>query len=354
MRKLVLPAAAALLPAPVAGCGNGGTPAGGGAAAAATPAQIEDAGSLALVRAHQIASMRLYEKGRVGQAAKHAGHPTEEIFVSLARKLRSRDATLTAELRNALKKTNDLILENAPPGVVRVAYDEAREPLDRAETLLVPQAVRGTAAFRAQTIANLLEKVEQEYGEAIEADRIGKEIQYQNAWGALEMATQRFSGGRSAFGEEAARIDGYLAALHRALPGVETPHHPAPKETVGEAVDGAVAALAEVAGAEVASDPLSEVRKTAELLAVVRSKYAAGKRQEAEELATEAYLEHFEKAEPELGKRDRELMEKLEMLLATKLRSETKAGAPEATVDALIERALGALDRAEAVLKDGG
>lgn len=344
----------ALTTALATGCGEKSEDGGGSEGDQATPAQVEDAGQLAMIRAHQTASLRLYEMGQAARAEKHAGHPAEEIFFSLSRTLRSRDAALTAELRASLKESNDLVREGAPEAELKASLEEGWELLERAEASLVPDSVRESPAFRARVIADLLEKVEEEYAEAYGAGGIENEIEYQDAWGALDVAGDELAAARSDFGGEADEIEEQLDDLRAALPGVEPPARAASTETIEQAVDGAVAELNVVAGVETAGrDPVAELGEVRALLTDARTAYDEGKRDEAQELVSEAYLEHFEKVEPALLERDRDLMESLEVLISTELRNAIKAGAPRAKVNALTRQALAGLDQAERVLQEG-
>lgn len=237
----------ALLVAVAAGCGDESDGSGEATTAAASE-QVEDAAQLAMIRAHQIASLRLYEKGQIARAAKHAGHPAEEIFFALSRTLRSKDAALTADLREALGRSTDLVLASAPLAEVEASFEQAWQVLDRAEASLVPDDVRGTATFRAQTIASLLGTVGGEYAEAVDGGRVAEEIEYQDAWGALTVAGSRFSAVRGELADRAAGIATHLADLRGKLPGVESPPRPAGPEKVQRSVDAAVDELNEVAG----------------------------------------------------------------------------------------------------------
>lgn len=233
----------------LAGCGNDDEGGKTASTAKASAGQIEQAGQLAMIRAHQIASESLYEKGQVAKSAKHAGHPVEEVFFALSRTLRSKDAALTADLRTALKRPNDVIYAREPAAKLKTAYKDAGREVERAEATLVPEAMRDTTAFRAQVIANLLETVHHEYSEAVVNGTLKMELEYQDAWGALKVADARFAAARAEFGDQASEIERNLHELNHLLPGVEPPARLATPEAVGVAVDGAVAALNEVAQA---------------------------------------------------------------------------------------------------------
>jgi hypothetical protein len=70
----------------------------------------------------------------------------------------------------------------------------------------------------------------------------------------------------------------------------------------------------------------------------------------AEELVTDAYLEHFELVEPPLEEADPELNEELEVLIREELGGAVAAGEPEANVKKLVNETHSGLDEAEAIL----
>jgi hypothetical protein len=78
--------------------------------------------------------------------------------------------------------------------------------------------------------------------------------------------------------------------------------------------------------------------------------YKAGDAEQAEELVSTAYLEHFEVVEGPLEEADEELNEELEELIREEITGEIESGAPVKDVQALVAEAQAGLDQAEAVL----
>lgn len=338
----------------LAGCGGGGGEAGSAAAKPPAPEQVQDGASLGMVRAHQTVSLRLYEAGQRGQAVKHAGHPTEELFFGIARTLRSKDAALTADLRKALRKPVDLIYASVPATELEAAFGQAWSMLDLAEASLVPTETLASTGYQAQVVGRLLETAEAEYGEAVQGTQIVKRVEYQDAWAALEEAHRRFHGVRNELDHGAAAdVERRFEELETMLPGMEAPRRAAPQESLANAVDAAVAALAVASGVEVVADPVAEIEAVAQLLDEAGRAYAAGDRAGAEETVAEAYLEHFELIEAPLAEQDPRLMERLEVLIATTLRDRIKAKAPVPEVARLVAEAKQNLARAEKLLAAG-
>lgn len=74
----------------------------------------------------------------------------------------------------------------------------------------------------------------------------------------------------------------------------------------------------------------------------------------AEQLAGDAYLEHFELVEGPLEEADAELNEELEELIREELRAAIVDGEPVADVQDLVEEADAGLDEAEQILEQAG
>lgn len=330
------------------GCGG---EAGDVAAKPPPPEQVQDGASLGMVRAHQTISLLLYEGGQRGQAVKHAGHPTEELYFGIARALRSKDAALTADLRRALRKPVDLIYARAPAGDVEAAFTQAWAMLDRAEASLVPAETLASSGYQALLIGRLLETAGAEYGEAVEGTTIVKQIEYQDAWAALEEAHRRFHSLLPVLDRgDAADVEQRFEELQGALPGMEAPRRATPKESLGNTIDEAVSALAVASRVKVTVDPVAEIEAVAKLLDEAGRAYAEGDREGAEQTVAEAYLEHFELIEAALAEKDPRLTERLEVLIATTLRNRIKAKATVAEVARLVADAKQDLARAENLL----
>ena len=81
--------------------------------------------------------------------------------------------------------------------------------------------------------------------------------------------------------------------------------------------------------------------------------YEDGDQAEAEELVTDAYLEHFELVEPPLEEADPELNEELEVLIRETLGGAVEEGAPVGEVRKIVDETHSGLDEAEAALGGG-
>lgn len=96
---------------------------------------------------------------------------------------------------------------------------------------------------------------------------------------------------------------------------------------------------------------LKEIDQVEQGLAKAGAAYEQGNAKQAEELASTAYLEHFELVESPLEQTDEELNEHLEELIREELRSAITGGAPMSEVQGLIDEANDGLAEAEKALQ---
>lgn len=116
----------------------------------------------------------------------------------------------------------------------------------------------------------------------------------------------------------------------------------------GEDSDSTSTEAAAVVTAEVA---IEEVEATRGGLEEAEVAYDKGDADEAERLAGDAYLEHFEIVEGPLEEIDPELNESLEELIREELLTAITDGAPAGDVSALVEEASAGLDEAVTALE---
>jgi hypothetical protein len=96
---------------------------------------------------------------------------------------------------------------------------------------------------------------------------------------------------------------------------------------------------------------VTEIGAVEDGLAAAAAAYEKGDADQAEELASTAYLEHFELVEGPLEEADEELNEHLEELIREELRTAITDGATVAEVKKLIAEANDGLDQARSVLR---
>ena len=94
----------------------------------------------------------------------------------------------------------------------------------------------------------------------------------------------------------------------------------------------------------------AELAETKVNLEAAQNAYETGDKAAAEELASEAYVSHFELVEPALEERDHELTEELEEEIREKLRADIESG-EKAAVLARFDEIFEHIEAAEAALR---
>jgi type IV pilus biogenesis protein CpaD/CtpE len=96
---------------------------------------------------------------------------------------------------------------------------------------------------------------------------------------------------------------------------------------------------------------IAEIGETRDALDQGLAAFKAGKSSQAQEILSEAYVQHFEEVEGPLEEVDHELKEKLEDAIAYEIRDKVEQGAPVAEVEALVKSVKADLDSAEGKLR---
>lgn len=322
-----------------------------------TEEQVRHVAALAQMEGHLRASLANWEVGDYEMAAAHAGHPVEELWEVVADELEEHG--VAAPLKEALEAYASLAGEAGDPAQVKGAHEKAVSAVRQAMQALVGAEVWSAPRFRAAVVAELLEGVEEEYGEAVEGGAIAELEEYQDAWSFLQVAQSLYrpiaDEVKGVEAEAAEEIEAEFEALAKAFPAVQPPATPVAPEEVKEAVGEIRAELGKTLGlaeAEAAAPPevVAEIR---EMMARALEEYAEGETDEAFELAANAYLEGFEKIEGDLIQRGhRELVEELELKFKD-LRDGVRAGKPQAELQALVEEIEKGLDEALDILASG-
>lgn len=99
------------------------------------------------------------------------------------------------------------------------------------------------------------------------------------------------------------------------------------------------------------AEAIAAIGETRTLLEQAVDKLRGGDRGAAEEVVAEAYVERFEEVEGPLGERDGKLMQDLETLISTTIRTKIKGGASLTEVKELVTEAEQKLEQASKLLE---
>lgn len=309
--------------------------------------------ALGKMKGHLIVSLPLWAAGEFELAAMHAGHPVEELFNIVADELKATNADVA--LKDALDGYATLAGAAGEAATVKAAHQAALDAVAAAEQSLVG-ALTGDLAFQGEVIHGLLERVEEEYAEAVSEGKIAELVEYQDALGFLAVAKEHYEAievvVKAEHPNEHEEIEEQFIKLEAAFPGATPPEQAVDPEEVEEHVDKIVAELREAVGLgeTVARSPVEIVAAIREKVERSLEEYKEGKNDEAYELAAGAYLDGFEHLEGDLLSKDKELVETLETQFKD-LRDGIKVGKPLADLETLAGEINANLDKAESLLK---
>ncbi|HYE94542.1 MAG TPA: hypothetical protein VEA38_26140 [Terriglobales bacterium] len=191
-------------------------------------------------RGHLLVSEELYAAGQARPAALHAAHPVHEIGNRLIGPVRRTDALRADRLRAALREPGRALDGKVPPARYAETVAALVTAIDEAVTHVVGAGPRAEPGFRARVIAALLADVVDEYEEAFKDGRIAQVVEYQDAYGFFRRARVLYD----ALPAAARRADTDVAALAKAVPGVEPPRAPMPAATLKQTAQRIAATLA--------------------------------------------------------------------------------------------------------------
>ena len=203
------------------------------ARAQAGDAQVTFAANIEKCKAHLAVSAEAYARGdRAGSL--HASHPIQEIGNKVIGPASKVSADLGDTVRATLRQPSAKLKGAPTPAEYDQVVREAAATLDEVSARVVPKERRTSLSFRARVLADLLLGIATEYEEAYHAGKITQPVEYQDAYAFLRRAqavhrdlAPSLRAKNPALAHE---VDGQLAALARALPGLAPPASPMPAE----------------------------------------------------------------------------------------------------------------------------
>ena len=145
---------------------------------------------LGLMKGHLLVAKELLEQNQPKQAEPHIGHPVEEIYVDVEDQLNERKVK---EFKTSLVSLQDLVKSNPKAAKLKTDFASSMQAVDGAIAAL-PEAQRSKTGFVLQTINELLDSANSEYGAAIANGKISAPIEYQDSRGFVIYANELYKG----------------------------------------------------------------------------------------------------------------------------------------------------------------
>jgi hypothetical protein len=314
--------------------------------------------NLEQIAGHLNAAMLNKESGNSTLALAHAFHPVAEVYTliepAIANANTRLNETLSAELINITDIVRFVSAEEFSDAV-----QNAKQLLNASSDAVIPSQLNDNATFNVMVIIDLLNTAEAEYGEAVLNDTIAEMVEYQDAQAFISRGIDR---AQSLFEQESSEIPQNMSEsvqeevksmftdLNNKILSISSP------ESVGSTIQGIVHELSEIAGIEdtsVASEgPQELISNIRELLDQVVTEYGNQNYNQAEALATEAYLENYEYIEAPLAESDETLMENIEVMLREELRQLIQDRSPLEEIQQQVDMINNNLDDANTLLME--
>lgn len=313
--------------------------------------------NLEQIAGHLNAAMLNKESGNNTLALAHAFHPVAEVYTliepTIANANTRLNETLSAELINITDIVRFVSAEEFSDAV-----QNAKQLLNASSDAVIPSQLNDNATFNVMVIIDLLNTAEAEYGEAVLNDTIAEIVEYQDAQAfisrgidrAQSLFEQESSGIPQNMSESVQEVESMFTDLNNKILSISSP------ESVGSTIQGIVHELSEIAGIEdtsVVSEGQQElISNIRELLDQVVTEYGNQNYNQAEALATEAYLENYEYIEAPLAESDETLMENTEVMLREELRQLIQDRAPLEEIQQQVDMINNNLDDANTLLME--
>jgi len=266
----------------------------------------------------------------------HATHPIAELYALMKPDLQKNDPQLDAHVEQILmdlgKKTGkDVTRQDAEQ-----ALADAKDVVEIARTALVGDDLSKDTNFKIQLMQGLLETSKGEYEEGVANGQINLMAEFQDGSAFVWRSEQIYGEIKSDIPQHNAdELDAFYVDLWDGYKARANP------EDITTKANAIIHDLDEVRGVESEeTDLLNYVENIRSLLQQTKEQYAAGNTDDAQSLATKAYLDNFEYLESTIVKQNPELKDDMEQMMRVELRDMIKNGSPSSEVNAHIDKIL--------------
>jgi hypothetical protein len=312
--------------------------------------KLEFAGYLEETLGHFWAIEKNLDDHNAELALVHATHPIAELYLLMKPELKEANPEFDARVQQTLmdlgKKTgSEVTREDA-----QAAINDAKEIIKEARMLVVGEELSKDPIFNAQLMVGLLKTAIGEYEEGVKNGQIVMMAEFQDGSAFVWRSQQIFDEIKNDLPEHNAEEIGVLYNdLWQAYAGRADP------SKIATLTNGIIHELDEITGEESDKELGTYFENIENLLGETKEKYAKGMIDEAQSLATKAYLDNYEFLEAPIAKHDKSLMTEIEVLMREDLRSMIKSGVPSDKINLQVDMILRKLEKArELVLSSMG
>ena len=320
--------------------------------------QVDFVSNIEQIRGHLNAAVMNKEAGNNSLAKAHTLHPIAEIYSTIEPSISNINSTLNNTLAIDLGQFSQMV--NAS------SLDEFEEQskktngtLNQTKQQVIPRDAISNSSFNLGVVSDLLSIAETEYGEAVENGTIKEIVEYQDGQAFVSRAQNVFTQASSTFPPEMnpniEETVQFFSALDTAIQNKSNP------EVIDRSVGSIIHEISEITGINEESLGGQETgTESEEIISEIRSllnqtidAYRQQNYEEAEALATTAYLDNFEFIEAPLAEKDEALLQNTEVLLREQLRQLIQDHVPMEELQLHIDKINSNLNNAEGLLVVG-
>jgi hypothetical protein len=320
--------------------------------------QVDFASNIEQIRGHLNAAIMNKEAGNNSLAKAHTLHPIAEIYSTIEPSISNINSTLNNTLASDLNQFSQMVNTSSLD-----EFDKQSQKINRVmnQTIqqIIPSKALSNSSFNLGVASDLLSTAAIEYGEAVENGTIKEIVEYQDGQAFVSRAKNVFSQASPTLSPElnpnVEETVQFFSTLNAAIQNKSNP------EVVDRPIGAIIHEISEITGINEESLGGQETgTESGEIISEIRSllnqtidAYRQQNYEEAEALATTAYLDNYEFIEAPLAEKDEALMQNTELMLREQLRQLIQDHVPIEELQLHIDKINGNLKNAEGLLVAG-
>jgi hypothetical protein len=317
--------------------------------------QVDFASNIEQIRGHLNAAVMNKEAGNNSLAKAHTLHPIAEIYSTIEPSISNINSTLNNTLASNLDQFSQMVNTSS-----LAEFDEQSKringTLNQTIQQVIPRDAASNSSFNLGVASDLLSIAATEYGEAVENGTIKEIVEYQDGQAFVSRALNVFRQASSTIPPEmnpnVEETVQFFSGLDTAIQNKSNP------EVIDRSIGSIIQEISEITG--ISEESLSGqgagtesgeiISEISSLLNQTIDAYRQQNYEEAEALATTAYLDNYEFIEAPLAEKDEALMLNIEVMLREQLRQLIQDQVPIEELQLHIEKINSNLKNAEGLL----
>ena len=314
--------------------------------------KLEFGAALEVTLGHFRALEQNLDAGNGNLAKTHATHPVAELYDSMKPTLAAADPALDQRFGSILDELRDKASTEVSRSEAQSAIDYAKEAVEEARMAVIGADLSSDHTFKLKIMTALLKTSIAEYGVAVSDGRITEMAEFQDGAAFVWRAEQIL---RTAEGDlEGSDYEELVKGFDEINEAYDDRLHPS---EIDERTSYLLAEIDGILGVTDSEEDklLTYVDNINMLLEEARREYNAGNTDLALSHVTKAYLNNYEYLEmPLIEAGERDLMERVEVMIREELRGMIKQGSPASEVSDQIDAILVEMETVAVIVPEFG